>query len=77
MGGARSKGGKGVEDFKPYITRSIPVGAQIVCADNSGAKSIQCINVPGGTGRRYAYVGDIVIASVKEAEPRAAVQKVK
>ena len=30
MGGARSKGGKGVEDFKPYITRSIPVGARIV-----------------------------------------------
>ena len=41
MGGARSKGGKGVEDFKPYITRSIPVGAQIVCADNSGAKIIE------------------------------------
>ena len=45
MGGARSKGGKGVEDFKPYITRSIPVGAQIVCADNSGAKIIEIVNV--------------------------------
>ena len=40
MGGARSKGSKGVEDFKPYITRSIPVGARITCADNSGAKII-------------------------------------
>ena len=44
MGGARSKGGKGVEDFKPYITRSIPVGARIVCADNSGAKIIEIVN---------------------------------
>ena len=43
MGGARSKGSKGVEDFKPYITRSIPVGARIVCADNSGAKIIDCL----------------------------------
>lgn len=49
--------------------------SKLKVADNSGAKSIQCINVPGGTGRRYAYVGDIVVASVKEAEPRAAVKK--
>ena len=45
MGGARSKGGKGVVDFKPYITRSLPVGARIVCADNSGAKIIEIVNV--------------------------------
>lgn len=40
-----------------------------VC-DNSGAKEILCIRVLGGTGRRYARVGDIIVASVKVAEPR-------
>ena len=44
-------------------------------ADNSGAKVIQCINVPGGTRRRYARVGDIIVASVKEAIPASAVRK--
>lgn len=44
-------------------------------ADNSGAKQIQCIRVLGGTGRRYAKVGDVFIASVKSATPGAAVKK--
>src|SRR5712692_9343474 len=44
-------------------------------ADNSGAKEIMCILVPGGTGKRYARVGDIIIASVKQAAPNAAVKK--
>lgn len=44
-------------------------------ADNSGAKLIQCFNIPGGTRRRYAQIGDIVIASVKIAEPRKLVKK--
>jgi len=44
-------------------------------ADNSGAKEIMCFNVPGGTGKRYARVDDIIIASVKEAIPGAAVKK--
>ena len=44
-------------------------------ADNSGAKKIMCINVPGGTRRRYARVGDVIVASVKEATPGAAVKK--
>lgn len=44
-------------------------------ADNSGAKVIQCFNVLGGTRRRYAKVGDIIVASVKSAEPRASVKK--
>lgn len=39
-----------------------------VC-DNSGAKEILCIRVLGGTGRRYARVGDIIVASVKDADP--------
>ena len=45
MGGARSKSSKGVVDFRPYVTRSIPVGARIVCADNTGAKIIEVVNV--------------------------------
>ena len=44
-------------------------------ADNSGAKRIMCINIPGGTRRRYARVGDIIVASVKEATPGGAVKK--
>ncbi len=44
-------------------------------ADNSGAKRIMCINVPGGSGRRYARVGDVIVASVKEATPGGAVKK--
>lgn len=44
-------------------------------ADNSGAKQIMCFNIPGGTGRRYARVGDIIVASVKQAQPNAAVKK--
>ena len=44
-------------------------------ADNSGAKSISCIGIPGGTGRQYAWLGDIIVASVKEAAPAAAVKK--
>ena len=44
-------------------------------ADNSGAKIIQVINVPGGTRRRYAQLGDVVVAAVKKAEPRKLVKK--
>ena len=44
-------------------------------ADNSGARMIQCIRVLGGTRRRYAKIGDIIVASVKEAEPRKPVKK--
>lgn len=44
-------------------------------ADNSGAREIMCIHVLGGTRRRYAYVGDIIVAAVKQAGPGAAVRK--
>lgn len=44
-------------------------------ADNSGAKIVQCFKVLGGSRRRYAEVGDIIVASVKLAEPRKAVKK--
>jgi len=44
-------------------------------ADNSGAKRVQCIKVLGGTGRRYASVGDIIVVAVKESEPNSNVKK--
>jgi len=44
-------------------------------ADNSGARIISCIGVPGGSGRRYAWLGDVIVASVKDAAPAAAVKK--
>ena len=47
----------------------------LIVADNSGAKTIKCFKVPGGTRRRYAGLGDIVVASVKSAEPRGIVKK--
>ena len=53
----------------------IQVYSRLTVADNSGAKVIMCINVPGGTRRRYARVGDIIVASVKEAVPAAALKK--
>ncbi|MDP6014128.1 MAG: 50S ribosomal protein L14 [Alphaproteobacteria bacterium] len=44
-------------------------------ADNSGARRVQCIKVLGGTGRRTASVGDVIVVSVKEAIPRGRVKK--
>jgi len=44
-------------------------------ADNSGAKAVRCFRVLGGTSRRYAGVGDIIVASVQTAEPRKTVKK--
>lgn len=44
-------------------------------ADNTGAKELMCIRVIGGTGRRYANIGDIVICSVKKATPGGVVKK--
>lgn len=44
-------------------------------ADNSGAKIIRCFRVLGATRRRYAKIGDIIVASVQKAEPRKAIKK--
>lgn len=49
--------------------------SRLMVADNSGAKEILCIRVLGGTRRRYAYVGDIIVATVKQANPAGAVKK--
>lgn len=47
----------------------------LVVADNSGAKKVRCIRVLGGSNRRYASVGDIIVVSVKSAIPGGAVKK--
>jgi len=44
-------------------------------ADNSGAKTVKCIRILGGTRRRYASLGDIIVVAVKDAEPRKNVKK--
>ena len=44
-------------------------------ADNSGAKEVLCIKVLGGTRRRYAFVGDVIVCTIKKAVPRANVKK--
>ncbi len=43
-------------------------------ADNSGAKMVQCFNIPGGTRKHYARIGEIIVGSVKIAEPRREVK---
>lgn len=49
--------------------------SRLTVCDNSGAKEILCIRVLGGTRRRYAHVGDIIVATVKEANPQGNVKK--
>ncbi len=49
--------------------------SRLLVADNSGAKEIMCINIPGSSRRRYAYIGDVIVGAVKEAGPNAAVKK--
>lgn len=49
--------------------------SRLKIADNSGAKEILCIRVLGGTRRRYAHVGDIIVATVKDASPSGNVKK--
>jgi len=53
----------------------IQAETKLKVADNTGAKIIECFKILGGTRRRYAYLGDIIVASVKEAEPRGSVKK--
>jgi large subunit ribosomal protein L14 len=53
----------------------IQVHTQLNVADNSGAKKLQCIRVLGGTRRKYAHVGDIIVVAVKEAMPNSKVRK--
>lgn len=49
--------------------------SQLTVADNSGAKKLKCFKVLGGSKRRYADVGDVIVCSVRDAEPDGAVKK--
>ena len=53
----------------------IQPNTRVKAADNTGAKELMCINVLGGSGRRYAHIGDVIVASVKKAAPRGLVKK--
>lgn len=53
----------------------IQVGTKLIVADNSGAKKAECIRILGGTNRRNASVGDIIVVAVKVAVPESAVPK--
>ncbi|MEM0990097.1 MAG: 50S ribosomal protein L14 [Pseudomonadota bacterium] len=53
----------------------IQMQSNLDVADNSGARRVQCIKVLGGSKRKYASVGDIIVVSVKEAIPRGRVKK--
>jgi large subunit ribosomal protein L14 len=70
---SRAVSAKGVEEFKLYITRSIPVRAVITCADNTGAKTLRVINVSRYKGRLSrlpaASIGDHVTVVVKRGPP--------
>jgi large subunit ribosomal protein L14 len=53
----------------------IQVETNLTVADNSGARRVQCIKVLGGSKRRFASVGDVIVVSIKEAIPRGRVKK--
>ena len=53
----------------------IQMQSNLYVADNSGARKIQCIKVLGGSKRRFASIGDIIVVSIKDAIPRAKVKK--
>jgi large subunit ribosomal protein L14 len=53
----------------------IQMESQLEVADNTGAKSVKCIKVLGGSKRRFAHIGDIIKVSIKEAAPRGRVKK--
>ena len=49
--------------------------SRLKVADNSGAREVLCIRVLGGSGRRYAFVGDVIVCTVKDATPGGDVKK--
>ena len=53
----------------------IQVHTELTVADNTGARRVECIRVLGGTRRRYASIGDIIVVSVKDAIPAAKIKK--
>lgn len=53
----------------------IQTQTRLKVADNTGAKEVMCIKVPGGSKRRYAAVGDVIVVAVKKAAPKGVVKK--
>ena len=53
----------------------IQVESRLEVADNSGAKEVMCIKVLGGSKRRYAFIGDVIVVSIKDAVPNSRVKK--
>ena len=53
----------------------IQVQTELMVADNTGAKRVECIKVLGGSKRRYAAVGDLIVISVKDAIPKGKLKK--
>ena len=53
----------------------IQTGSRLKVADNSGAKELLCIRILGGTGRKYANIGDVIVCAVKDATPGGIVKK--
>ena len=53
----------------------IQIQTELMVADNTGAKRVECIKVLGGSKRRYANIGDVIKVSIKEASPRGKVKK--
>jgi len=70
---SRAVSAKGVEEYKTYITRAIPLNAVITCADNTGAKTLRVIQVTGAKSRLKrlpkASVGDHIVCVVKRGPP--------
>ena len=53
----------------------IQIYTKLKVADKSGAREISCIGIPGGAGKKYAWLGEVIVASVKDASPNSAVKK--
>lgn len=70
---SRAVSAKGVEEFKLYITRAIPINSVITCADNTGAKTLRVVQVTGYKGRLSrqpsASIGDHITVVVKKGPP--------
>jgi large subunit ribosomal protein L14 len=66
----RAVSAKGVEEFRPYVTRALPITAELVCADNTGAKVLRIAQVKRYKGRHSrlpaAAVGDFIVVTVKK-----------
>jgi len=67
--------GDGCDGTSWELTAMIQTESRLEVADNTGAKSVLCIKVLGGSKRRYASVGDVIKVSIKEAAPRGRVKK--